>query len=95
MWDSLILIQVAFFSRTVYPPRISQRSSDDEDHGGRSPPLEVSDEECLRDRVPYVTSAELGKDSYYLYIHSDVFSKSLSWVLIVCKPEFACWKICS
>ncbi|GLD47401.1 myosin-binding protein C, cardiac-type isoform X1, partial [Lates japonicus] len=51
---------VAFFPRTVYPPHVSQRSSDDEDHGGRSPPLEVSDEECLRDRVPYVTPGELG-----------------------------------
>ncbi|XP_053279669.1 transcription factor PU.1b [Pleuronectes platessa] len=52
--------QVAFFPRTVYPPHVSQRSSDDEDHGGRSPPLEVSDEECLRDRVPYVIPGELG-----------------------------------
>ncbi|XP_012706192.1 transcription factor PU.1b [Fundulus heteroclitus] len=52
--------QVAFYPRAMYPPRVSQRSSDDEEHGGRSPPLEVSDEECLRDRVPYVTSAELG-----------------------------------
>ncbi|XP_047437203.1 transcription factor PU.1b isoform X2 [Mugil cephalus] len=52
--------QVAFFPRTVYQQHVSQRSSDDEDHGGRSPPLEVSDEECLRDRVPYVTSGELG-----------------------------------
>ncbi|XP_017260973.1 transcription factor PU.1b [Kryptolebias marmoratus] len=45
---------VAFFPTTVYP-HASQRSSDDEDQGGRSPPLEVSDEECLRDRVPYIT----------------------------------------
>ena len=40
---------------------MSQRSSDDEEHGGRSPPLEVSDEESLRDRVPYVTPGEMGK----------------------------------
>ncbi|KAM9410798.1 transcription factor PU.1b isoform 2-T2 [Pholidichthys leucotaenia] len=50
---------VAFYPRTLYPPH-SQRSSDDEELGGRSPPLEVSDEECLRDRVPYVTPGELG-----------------------------------
>nr|XP_029132922.1 transcription factor PU.1 isoform X1 [Labrus bergylta] len=50
---------VTFFPRTVYPPHVSQRSSDDEEHGGRSPPLEVSDEECLRDRATYVT-ADLG-----------------------------------
>uniref|UniRef100_A0A8C2WVR9 Spi-1 proto-oncogene b n=1 Tax=Cyclopterus lumpus TaxID=8103 RepID=A0A8C2WVR9_CYCLU len=50
----------AFFPRAVYPPHVSQRSSDDEEHGARSPPLEVSDEECLRDRVPYVTPGELG-----------------------------------
>ncbi|XP_034535595.1 transcription factor PU.1b [Notolabrus celidotus] len=51
---------VTFFPRTVYPPHVSQRSSDDEDHGGRSPPLEVSDEECLRDRISYVTAGDLG-----------------------------------
>ncbi|KAM6943251.1 transcription factor PU.1b [Xenentodon cancila] len=51
---------VPFFSRTVYPPHVSQRSSDDEDHGGRSPPLEVSDEDCLNDRAAYVTPGELG-----------------------------------
>lgn len=41
---------------------MSQRSSDDEEHGARSPPLEVSDEECQRDRVSYMTPGELGKD---------------------------------
>ncbi|XP_037551265.1 transcription factor PU.1b [Nematolebias whitei] len=51
---------VAFFPRAVYPPHVSQRSTDDEEQGGRSPPLEVSDEECLRDRVPYFTPGELG-----------------------------------
>lgn len=50
---------VAYYSRPVYP-HVSQRSSDDEDHGARSPPLEVSDEECLRDRMPYVSPGELG-----------------------------------
>ncbi|XP_006780312.1 transcription factor PU.1b isoform X1 [Neolamprologus brichardi] len=51
---------VTFFPRTLYPPHISQRSSDEEDHGARSPPLEVSDEECLRDRVSYIPTGELG-----------------------------------
>ncbi|XP_061598216.1 transcription factor PU.1b isoform X2 [Cololabis saira] len=51
---------VPFFPRTVYAPHVSQRSSDDEDHGGRSPPLEVSDEDCLNDRAPYITPGELG-----------------------------------
>lgn len=55
-------MQVAFFPRTMYTQHTSQRSSDDEDHGARSPPLEVSDEECLRDRVPYVPQGELGKE---------------------------------
>uniref|UniRef100_UPI0037E823DF transcription factor PU.1b n=1 Tax=Semicossyphus pulcher TaxID=241346 RepID=UPI0037E823DF len=51
---------VTFFPRTVYPPHVSQRSSDDDEQRERSPPLEVSDEECLRDRVPYVTVGDLG-----------------------------------
>lgn len=59
------MLQVAFFPRTLYPPHISQRSSDEEDHGARSPPLEVSDEECLRDRV-YIPT-ELGKELDLLY----------------------------
>lgn len=57
------MLQVTFFPRTLYQPHASQRSSDDEEHGERSPPLEVSDEECLRDRVQYVTPGELGKES--------------------------------
>ncbi|KAF3686511.1 Transcription factor PU.1 [Channa argus] len=52
--------QVAFYPRTLFTPHVSQRSSDDEDHGGRSPPLEVSDEECHRDRLPYVNQGEMG-----------------------------------
>lgn len=52
---------------------MSQRSSDDEEHGGRSPPLEVSDEECLRDRVPYVTSGDLGKEpAFHAILYSTV-----------------------
>ncbi|XP_034047724.1 transcription factor PU.1b [Thalassophryne amazonica] len=50
---------VAFFPRPVYQ-HLSQRSSDDEERGGRSPPLEVSDEESLRDQVPFMTAGELG-----------------------------------
>ncbi|KAM3876733.1 transcription factor PU.1b [Diretmus argenteus] len=51
---------VQFFPRAVYPHLSPvQRSSDDEEHGGRSPPLEVSDEECLRERVSSVTTGEL------------------------------------
>lgn len=53
----------------MYTPHASQRSSDDEDHGARSPPLEVSDEECLRDRVPYVPPGELGKEAVLKVIH--------------------------
>ncbi|KAF7661843.1 hypothetical protein LDENG_00252560 [Lucifuga dentata] len=52
---------VTFFPRPVYPHLSPvQRSSDDEEHGGRSPPLEVSDEECLRERIPCVTTGDLG-----------------------------------
>lgn len=63
----ICMIQVTFFPRTLYPPHISQRSSDEEDHGARSPPLEVSDEECLRDRVSYIPTGELGKELDLLY----------------------------
>lgn len=49
-----------FFPRTVFPLPMSRRSSDDEEQGARSPPLEVSDEECLRDRGPYVSPGDLG-----------------------------------
>lgn len=48
---------VPFYPRTVYPAHLSQRSSDDEEHGAR---LEVSDEECLSDRPQYVSPGELG-----------------------------------
>ncbi|XP_064836972.1 transcription factor PU.1b isoform X2 [Oncorhynchus masou masou] len=41
-------------------PPPTMRSSDDEEPGGRSPPLEVSDEECLRDHIAQVTRGELG-----------------------------------
>ncbi|KAM4631265.1 transcription factor PU.1b [Polymixia lowei] len=52
---------VPFFPQPIYQHSSPvQRSSDDEDHGARSPPLEVSDEECLRERVPTATGGELG-----------------------------------
>uniref|UniRef100_A0A1A7XIU4 Spleen focus forming virus (SFFV) proviral integration oncogene spi1b n=1 Tax=Iconisemion striatum TaxID=60296 RepID=A0A1A7XIU4_9TELE len=54
-----VLQQPVYFSRGLFQPHVSQRSSDDEEHGGRSPPLEVSDEESARDRVPYITSGDL------------------------------------
>ncbi|XP_070411140.1 transcription factor PU.1b isoform X2 [Nothobranchius furzeri] len=54
-----VLQQPVFFSRSMFQPHASQPSSDDEEHRGRSPPLEVSDEESARDRVPYVTSGDL------------------------------------
>ncbi|KAL7831108.1 hypothetical protein SRHO_G00306100 [Serrasalmus rhombeus] len=36
------------------------RSSDDDDPGSRSPPLEVSDEECMRDHISSTTGVEHG-----------------------------------
>ncbi|KAK2853953.1 hypothetical protein Q5P01_006614 [Channa striata] len=52
--------QVTYFPRPLYQPHVSQRSSDDEEQGTRSPPLEVSDEECMRERGPYISGGELG-----------------------------------
>uniref|UniRef100_A0A8C6S6Y5 Spi-1 proto-oncogene b n=1 Tax=Neogobius melanostomus TaxID=47308 RepID=A0A8C6S6Y5_9GOBI len=54
--------QVAYYSRTVYP-QVSQRSSDDEDHRT----LEVSDEESLRDRLPYIPGELGNKKKIRLY----------------------------
>lgn len=54
--------QLAFYPRPVFPTQTSQCSSDDEEHGG--PQLEVSDEECLRDRAAYVTPGDLGNEHY-------------------------------
>lgn len=53
---------VAYYSRTVYP-QVSQRSSDDEDHRT----LEVSDEESLRDRLPYIPGELGNKKKIRLY----------------------------
>ncbi|XP_026992849.1 transcription factor PU.1b isoform X1 [Tachysurus fulvidraco] len=58
--------QVACLPRTpVYYPHSVQpspllRSSDDDDPGSRSPPLEVSDEECMRDHISSTTGIEHG-----------------------------------
>lgn len=38
------------------------RSSDDDDPGSRSPPLEVSDEECMRDHISSTTMVDHGED---------------------------------
>lgn len=54
---------VPYFPRPIYPPQASDvqlSSSEDEDHAGRSHRLEVSDEECLRDRVPFASPGDLG-----------------------------------
>ncbi|KAM9493361.1 transcription factor PU.1b isoform 1-T1 [Clarias gariepinus] len=58
--------QVACLPRTsVYYPHSVQpspllRSSDDDDPGSRSPPLEVSDEESMRDHISSTTGVEHG-----------------------------------
>ncbi|XP_010888790.1 transcription factor PU.1b isoform X2 [Esox lucius] len=44
----------------LHPSPQTMRSSDEEEPGGRSPPLEVSDEECLRDHITHVTGIEIG-----------------------------------
>ncbi|XP_061831237.1 transcription factor PU.1-like [Nerophis lumbriciformis] len=54
------MLQQHVFPRTLYSTHMSQRSTDDDEHGGQSPPLEVSDEECLRDQIPYVSHGEMG-----------------------------------
>lgn len=60
--------QVACLPRTsVYYPHSVQpspllRSSDDDDPGSRSPPLEVSDEESMRDHISSTTGVEHGED---------------------------------
>ncbi|CAL8403530.1 unnamed protein product [Boreogadus saida] len=52
---------VSFFPRPMFQHASpAHRSSDEEDRGGRSPPLEVSDEESLRGRLPPSTHGELG-----------------------------------
>ncbi|KAJ7995012.1 hypothetical protein DPEC_G00255480 [Dallia pectoralis] len=54
---------VPYYTRAMgylHPSPQMMRSSDEEEPGGRSPPLEVSDEECLRDHITHVTGVELG-----------------------------------
>ncbi|XP_026873482.1 transcription factor PU.1b isoform X2 [Electrophorus electricus] len=52
--------QIPYLPRppVCYPP--SMQPSDDDDPGSRSPPLEVSDEECMRDHISSTTGAEHG-----------------------------------
>ncbi|XP_076854798.1 transcription factor PU.1b isoform X3 [Brachyhypopomus gauderio] len=58
--------QMAYLPRpsVCYPQSVQPspliRSSDDDDPGSRSPPLEVSDEECMRDHISSTTGAEHG-----------------------------------
>ncbi|XP_042616066.1 transcription factor PU.1-like isoform X3 [Cyprinus carpio] len=58
--------QMAYLPRpsVCYPhsvqPSPLQRSSDDDDPSSRSPPLEVSDEECMRDHITSTTGGEHG-----------------------------------
>ncbi|XP_062845620.1 transcription factor PU.1b isoform X2 [Trichomycterus rosablanca] len=58
--------QVAYLPRSAvcYPHSLQQspllRSSDDDDPSSRSPPLEVSDEECMRDHISSTTGGDHG-----------------------------------
>ncbi|XP_056317593.1 transcription factor PU.1b isoform X2 [Danio aesculapii] len=58
--------QMTYLPRTsvCYPHNVQpsplQRSSDEEDPSSRSPPLEVSDEECMRDHITSTTGGEHG-----------------------------------
>ncbi|MCI4393076.1 hypothetical protein PGIGA_G00153200 [Pangasianodon gigas] len=49
----------AYYPHSVQPSPLL-RSSDDDDPGSRSPPLEVSDEECMRDHISSTTGVEHG-----------------------------------
>ncbi|XP_056881695.1 transcription factor PU.1b isoform X1 [Takifugu flavidus] len=60
---------VAFYPRTVYPTQVSQRSSDEDEHGEWCSPLEVSDEEGLRERAPCSTP-DLGKKKKSSGLHT-------------------------
>ncbi|KAF4090986.1 hypothetical protein AMELA_G00031890 [Ameiurus melas] len=48
-----------YYQHSVQPSPLL-RSSDDDDPGSRSPPLEVSDEECMRDHISSTTGVEHG-----------------------------------
>ncbi|KAI4903185.1 hypothetical protein NFI96_014958 [Prochilodus magdalenae] len=63
------------------------RSSDDDDPGSRSPPLEVSDEECMRDHISSTTGIEHGnKKKIRLYqflldlLRNGDMKESIWWV---------------
>ncbi|XP_046696206.1 transcription factor PU.1b isoform X1 [Silurus meridionalis] len=77
---------------TVYYPHSVQpstqlRSSDDDDPGSRSPPLEVSDEECTRELISSTTGVEHGnKKKIRLYqflldlLRNGDMKESIWWV---------------
>ncbi|KAM8876919.1 transcription factor PU.1b [Synchiropus picturatus] len=75
-----------FLPRTVYQAHMSQRSSDDEEHGARSPLFEVSDEECLRERSHYVAGDLGNKKKIRLYqflldlLRNGEMKESIWWV---------------
>lgn len=50
----------AYYPHSVQPSPLL-RSSDDDDPGSRSPPLEVSDEECMRDHISSTTGGDHGE----------------------------------
>lgn len=50
-----------YYQHSVQPSPLL-RSSDDDDPGSRSPPLEVSDEECMRDHISSTTGVEHGEE---------------------------------
>ncbi|XP_067297239.1 transcription factor PU.1b isoform X3 [Pseudorasbora parva] len=54
------------YPHSVQPSPL-QRSSDDDDPGSRSPPLEVSDEECMRDHITSTTGEHGNKKKIRLY----------------------------
>lgn len=68
-WLLLFVVsKVPYYPRAMgylHPSPQTMRSSDDEEQGGRSPPLEVSDEECLRDHIAHVTRGELGREFFH------------------------------
>ena len=87
-----LVSQVQYFPRPCYPHLSPvQRSSDEDEHGVRSPPLEVSDEESLREHHSSTSVGELGKErswhecthtylSFVVIFHSYCnAAESLSW----------------
>lgn len=77
-----------FRTQVCYPPTSPiQRNSDDDDPGSRSPPLEVSDEEGLREHISSTTGGEPGnKKKIRLYqflldlLRNGDMKESIWWV---------------